>query len=215
MVEALDQLGLTQLVTSIDGLSPVGAASILAETGDLTRFTSARAIVKLAGLAPRERLSGTFAGKARLSGAGRPGLRTAAWRAVWGCQHTNTVYHARYRHLTTREHNKLKPTQAQTVLAAALLRQLWAVVTTGQAWDPVIAANGLTRHLRSRSWPDPAGVRVTQEPVGASLPRHRDTKLDAHHRRPRPLVEPTRSHAAGTNPIRYAGTDERSGTPTP
>lgn len=79
MVEALEQLGLTKLVTSIDGLSPIGAASILAETGDLTRFTSARAVVKLASLAPRERLSGTFAGKARLAGAGRPGLRTAAW----------------------------------------------------------------------------------------------------------------------------------------
>jgi len=144
MVQALDQLGVTELVTSIDGLSPVGAAAILAETGDLTRFTSARAIVKLAGLAPRERLSGTFAGKARLSGAGRPGLRTAAWRAVWGCLHANDVYIARYRHLTTREHNKLKPTQAQTVIAAALLRQLWAVVTTGQAWNPAIAANGIS-----------------------------------------------------------------------
>jgi transposase len=146
MTEALDQLGLTGLATSIHGLSPVGAAAILAETGDLTRFTSARAIVKLAGLAPRERLSGTFAGKARLSGAGRPGLRTAAWRAVWGCLHANDVYAARYRHLTGREHNKLKPTQAQTVLAAALLRQLWAVITTGQEWDPAIAANGLA-HL--------------------------------------------------------------------
>lgn len=145
MVDALDQLGLTRLVTSIDGLSPVGAAAILAETGDLTRFTSARAIVKLAGLAPRERLSGTFAGKARLSGAGRPGLRTAAWRAVWGCLQNNTVYIARYRHLTTREHNRLKPTQAQTVIAAALLRQMWAVVTTRRAWDPAIAATGLTR----------------------------------------------------------------------
>jgi transposase len=145
MVETLDQLGLTALVTSIDGLSPVGAAAILAETGDLTRFTSARAVVKLAGLAPRERLSGTFAGKARLSGAGRPGLRTAAWRAVWGCLRSNHVYDARYRHLTSRQHNKLKPTQAQTVLAAALLRQLWAVVTTGQAWDPAIAAHGLAR----------------------------------------------------------------------
>ena len=145
MTDALDQLGLTQLVTSIDGLSPVGAAAILAETGDLTRFTSARAIVKLAGLAPRERLSGTFAGKARLSGAGRPGLRTAAWRAVWGCLPNNSVYATRYRHLTTRDQNKLKPTQAQTVLAAALLRQLWAVITTGQAWNPAVAANGLAR----------------------------------------------------------------------
>jgi len=65
-------LGLTDLVCSIEGLSPVGAAAILAETGDLRRFTSARAVVKLAGLAPRERLSGTFAGKARLSGARPP-----------------------------------------------------------------------------------------------------------------------------------------------
>ena len=53
------------------------------------------------------------------------------------------MYIARYRHLTTREVNKLKPTQAQSVIAAALLRQLRAVVTTGQAWDPAIAANGL------------------------------------------------------------------------
>ncbi|MHB1010666.1 MAG: IS110 family RNA-guided transposase [Propionibacteriaceae bacterium] len=145
MAQAVEQLGLTRLVTSIDGLTPVGAAAILAETGDLKRFTSARAIVKLAGLAPRERLSGTFTGKARLSGAGRPGLRTAVWRAVWGCLHANPVYDARYRHLITRDHNRLKPTQAQTVLAAALLRQLWAVVTSGKAWDPAIAAHGLTR----------------------------------------------------------------------
>jgi hypothetical protein len=30
------------------------------------------------------------------------------------------------------------------VLAAALLRQLHAVITTGQRWDPVIAAGGRT-----------------------------------------------------------------------
>ena len=67
-------------VDYIDGLSPVGAAAILAQTGDLRRFTSARAVVKHAGLAPRERISGTFTGRARLSGAGRPALRAAAWR---------------------------------------------------------------------------------------------------------------------------------------
>ena len=49
----------------------------------------------------------------------------------------------RYRHLTTREHNKLKSTQAQTVIAAAILRHLHAVVTTGQAWDPDIATRGI------------------------------------------------------------------------
>jgi transposase len=143
MVAVLDDLGLTELVTSIDGLSPVGAAAILAETGDLTRFTSARAVVKHAGLAPRERMSGTFTGRARVTGAGRPLLRAAAWRAVWGCLQTNRVYAARYRHLTTRETNKLTPTQAQTAVAAAILRQLHYVVTHRQTWDPAVAAHGL------------------------------------------------------------------------
>jgi transposase len=145
MVAVLGQLGLTDLACSIDGLSPVGAAAILAETGDLSRFTSARAVVKLAGLAPRERMSGTFTGKTRLSGAGRPRLRVAAWRAVWGCLQNNRVYAARYRHLTSREVNRLKPTQAQTIVAAAILRQLYAVMTTGQAWDPHIATHGTRR----------------------------------------------------------------------
>ena len=146
MVAVLDELELTELATSIDGLSAVGAAAILAETGDLTRFTSARAVVKHAGLAPRERKSGTFTGKARVTGAGRPLLRAAAWRAVWGCLQTNRVYAARYRHLTTRQTNRLKPTQAQTAVAGAILRQLHYVITHRQAWDPDIAAHG-TRSL--------------------------------------------------------------------
>jgi transposase len=142
MVAMLDELELTALVTTIPGLSAVGAAAILAETGDLSRFTSARAVVKHAGLAPRERMSGTFTGKARLTGAGRPRLRTAAWRAVWGCLQTNKVYAARYRHLTTREKNRLKATPVQTIIAAAILRQLHAVVVQRQAWDPVRATGG-------------------------------------------------------------------------
>jgi transposase len=142
MVAVLDQLELTELVTSITGISAVGAATILAETGDPNRFATARALVKHAGLAPREKLSGTFTGRTKLTGQGRPRLRVAAWRTVWGAQRANPVYGARYRHLTTREHNKLKPTQAQTVIAAAILRHLHAVVTTGQAWDPTIATHG-------------------------------------------------------------------------
>src|SRR5690606_34388135 len=53
MVEVLDQLELTELVTSIPGVSAVGAAAMLAETGDPTRFDSPRALVKHAGLSPR------------------------------------------------------------------------------------------------------------------------------------------------------------------
>jgi hypothetical protein len=61
---------------------------------------------------------------------------------VWGCLHTNRVYAARYRHLTTRQQNKLTATQAQTVIAAALLRQLYAVVVSAQPWNSEIASHG-------------------------------------------------------------------------
>jgi transposase len=145
MTTVLDELRLTELVTSIPGLSAIGAAAILAETGDPNRFASARALVKHAGLAPREKLSGTFIGRTKLTGQGRPGLRLAAWRAVWGAQRANPVYAARFAHLTTRAQNKLSVTQAQAVIAAAILRQLHAVITTGRAWDPAIAAHGTTR----------------------------------------------------------------------
>jgi transposase len=145
MTAVLDELGLTALVTSMTGLSAIGAAAILAETGDLRRFATGRAVVKHAGLAPREKLSGSFMGRTRLTGQGRPGLRLAAWRAVWGAQRANPVYAARYQYLTSREHNRLTPTQAQAVIAAAILRQLHAMITTGQAWDPVTAAHGTRR----------------------------------------------------------------------
>jgi transposase len=140
MVEVLDQLELTDLVTTIPGLSVVGAAAILAETGDLTRFDSARAVVKHAGLCPRENTSGTYAGKSTISGRGRPLLRVAAWRAVWGALPHNEVLAARHAHLTTREHNRLSDAQARVAVAGSLLRQLFVVITTRTAWNAAIAS---------------------------------------------------------------------------
>lgn len=99
-------------------------------------------MVKHAGLAPREKLSGTLTGRTQLTGQGRPSLRLATWRAVWGAQRANPVYAARYQHLTSRENNKLTPTQAQAAIAATIPRHLHAVITTGRRWDPHIAAHG-------------------------------------------------------------------------
>jgi transposase len=96
MVAVLDELGLTELVTSIAGLTPVGAATILAETGDLTRFRSPRSVVKHAGLCPRDNSSGQHQGKSAISGRGRPALRLAAWRAVWAALSNNPVLAAKF-----------------------------------------------------------------------------------------------------------------------
>src|SRR6266540_2978670 len=143
MTGVLDSLDLTSLVTTIPGLSAVGAAAILAETGELARFDSARALVKHAGLCPRANESGAFAGTTRISRRGRPALRLAAWRATWGALAHNPVLAARHAHLTGRDHNQLTTAQARTALAAALLRWLWVVVTTRTPWQAAIAAGQL------------------------------------------------------------------------
>jgi transposase len=140
MTALLDELGLAGLVTSIDGVSALSGAVILAETGDLSRFTSGRAVVKHAGLNPSEHTSATMNGQTRISRRGRPGLRSAAWRAVWGSLRHNRVLAAKHARWTGRDANRLADGQARTACAATLLRWLWAVITTGQRWDARIAA---------------------------------------------------------------------------
>ena len=111
MVTVPGELGLTELVTTIAGLTPAGAAAILAETGDPARFATPRSLVKHAGLCPRDNASGGYQGKTSISGRGRPGMRVAAWRAVWAALPNNDVLAAKFTHLTTRG-NRLARQQA-------------------------------------------------------------------------------------------------------
>jgi transposase len=212
MTAVLGELGLTTLVTSITGLPPVGAAAILAETGGPRRFATARALVKHAGPAPREKLSGAFTGRARLTGQGRPGLRLAAWRAVWGAQRANPVYRARYQQLTSTEQNKLTPTQAQTVIAAAIPRHLHAVITTGHAWDPAIATH-TTQHTRSTRHLSISLRRpkLTAGGEPSAALRHSGDP-GAHHGQPRPSSHQPGHALPGQPHNRYAGTDDGPGT---
>ena len=109
MTGVLDELGLTELVTTIAGLTAVGAAAILGETGDPARFATPRLLVKHAGLCPRDNASGGYQGKTSISGRGRPGLRVAAWRAVWAALPNNPVMAAKFTHLTTRDDKPARP----------------------------------------------------------------------------------------------------------
>jgi transposase len=140
MTGLLDELGLTALVTSIDGVSALSGAVMLAETGDPARFSCGRAVVKHAGLNPSEHTSATISGQTRISRRGRPALRSAAWRAVWGALRHNRVLAAKHARWTGRDGNRLADGQARTACAATLLRWLWAVTTTRQPWDARIAA---------------------------------------------------------------------------
>ncbi len=85
-------------------------------------------------------LSGNHAGEAAISRRGRPGLRLAAWRAVWGALRHNPVYAARHAALTRRASDPLTDQQARAAIAAALIRQIHAIITRRVPWDAAIAA---------------------------------------------------------------------------
>jgi transposase len=146
MCTVMEEPGLADLVTTIAGLTVIGAAAILAETGGPARFATPRALDGHAGLSPRDNASGAAQGKTSISGRSRPGLRLAAWRAVWAAMPDNPVMAARSGYLTTRQDNRLARQQARTACAGALLRWIHVMVTRHVAWDPAIAVGTAPAH---------------------------------------------------------------------
>jgi hypothetical protein len=122
---------------------------------------------------------------------------------VWGALKANPVYVARYRHLTSREQNKLTPTQAQTVIGAAILRQLHAVITTGRAWDPDIAVHGTHPVGRRPSPPDTRLVVAASSGRSGRALRGIETPRDlaGHHGQPRPSSPQPDYTLMGPSPI--------------
>ncbi|HYA53598.1 MAG TPA: IS110 family transposase, partial [Streptosporangiaceae bacterium] len=168
MVMVLGQLGLSRL-GDIPGLTAVGAAAILAETGDPRRYDSSSSLVKHAGLAPSDNASGAFYGEAHISRRGRPGLRLTVWRAVWPMLRFNPVMAAKYQAMTSAadaaalaagRHDgkgtrpataaaataRARRAKARVACAASLLRWIYTIVVHDTSWDPAAASGAAARH---------------------------------------------------------------------
>jgi transposase len=163
MAAVLGELGLARL-GEIPGLTLVGAAVILAETGDPRRYDCSSSLVKHSGLSPADNASGAFEGQAKISRRGRPGLRLAACRAVTPLILHNPVMAAKYQAMTAAAGDaaarartvpgtpqasaaeraaRARRARARVACAAALLRWIYAIVTHGTSWDPAEAGRGL------------------------------------------------------------------------
>jgi transposase len=70
------------VIQQLPGVGPTLAAVVVAEIGDVTRFTSARHLCSWAGLAPRHRESDTKVHRGRVTKQGSPLLRWAVIEAV-------------------------------------------------------------------------------------------------------------------------------------
>jgi transposase len=171
MVTVLAELGLSRLA-GIPGLSAVGAAAILAETGDPRRYDSSSSLVKHAGLSPSENASGAFYGQAHISRRGRPGLRLAVWRAVWPMLQYNPVMAAKYAAMTraaaaaadaeSRQISaaaaaaRAQRAKARVACAASLLRWIYSMVIHDTSWDPAAAAGAAACPRAPRCQPEAA-----------------------------------------------------------
>jgi len=118
-------------------LGDVTTARILAEIGDPRRYSSAKQLVKLAGIQPTPNRSGQ---KTRshtpMSGKGRAALRTMLF---FGCLHlirTDPAFITYYQHLKTRSKNPLTGLQAIGVLMGKVLHILWALIRQQTYYDP-------------------------------------------------------------------------------
>jgi transposase len=80
-------------ITTIPGIGNVLGASILAEIGDISRFSNPKKLVAYAGLDATVHESGQFTGtRSRISKRGSPYLRRAIWIAAFSAKKSNPVF---------------------------------------------------------------------------------------------------------------------------
>jgi transposase len=131
--------GVNRLLNTIPGLGAAMASTLVGLIGPVRRYDRSRCLVRLAGAEPTENASGMFHGKTPVSHRGRPHLRLAAYQAAIGLVRHNPEFRARYEELTTRAKHPLHRVAARLALADKLLRTIFAMLTTGCAYNASVA----------------------------------------------------------------------------
>jgi transposase len=127
------------LLTSVPGVGPVTARTLLAEMPELGTLQR-RAAAALTGLAPFTRQSGQWRGRSFIGG-GRARVRSALFMAALVAAHRNPVLKRFHDRLIARGKPKMA---ALIAVARKLLTMLSAILRTGTPWDEskhVVASN--------------------------------------------------------------------------
>lgn len=124
----------------IPGIGPINALTILAEAGDLRRFSHHRQFLKFCGLDLATQQSGTFRGQTKLSKYGNARLRRTLWIAgqVAIRQRENSFRDKFERYVARDRHNADLRRKAQTAITAKMARVVHAVVKTGADYRPFV-----------------------------------------------------------------------------
>jgi transposase len=121
------------LLRTIPGIGPVLAMTILAEAGDLRRFSHHRQFLKYCGLDLAKSQSGGSRGKEKLSKRGNARLRYAFWFAgrIAARMRENSFREKYERYVQADPHCRDRRRKAYTAVAAKMARVAYAVVKTG------------------------------------------------------------------------------------
>lgn len=137
-VELLADNGDYQLLTSIPGIGPVNALTILAEAGDLRRFRHHRQFLKFCGMDLATIQSGTFRGQTKLSKYGNARLRRTLWMAgqVAIMQPANGFRDKFERYISKDRQNAHLRRKAYTAIAAKMARTVHGIIKKGEPYRP-------------------------------------------------------------------------------
>jgi len=117
---------------SIPGVGPSTAACVLAEAGDIHRFSSCKDFIGYVGLYPKIEQSGTSLNKARLTTKGSRLLKHALYLASVACIKHNDYFRNLY-------HKKVSqgkvPKQALIVVARKLASIMYSMLKNNSAYD--------------------------------------------------------------------------------
>ena len=119
---------------TIPGIGIIGAATILAEIGDISRFKNSSALVAFAGIDPTVRQSGEFnSTHNHMSKRGSPYLRHAIFLAATTCSFHNSPLNAYYKKKRDQGKHHLTATGA---VARKLTPVIYAVLRDSKPYEP-------------------------------------------------------------------------------
>ena len=119
---------------TIPGIGIIGAATILAEIGDISRFKNSSALVAFAGIDPTVRQSGEFnSTHNHMSKRGSPYLRHAIFLAATTCSFHNSPLNAYYKKKRDQGKHHLTATGA---VARKLTTVIYAVLRNSKPYEP-------------------------------------------------------------------------------
>lgn len=119
---------------TIPGIGIIGAATILAEIGDISRFKNSSSLIAFAGIDPTVRQSGEFnSTHNHMSKRGSPYLRHAIFLAATTCSFHNSPLNAYYKKKRDQGKHHLTATAA---VARKLTTVIYAVLRDSKPYEP-------------------------------------------------------------------------------